>query len=108
MNHTQNLLDMFEDSKHLLFYKVMKYPVPKDYEYFMTKEKKDLSPQNTNQEFSWHHKSDQFQEYANYIQKYTKLRKAIPFIKNIYLGNSMSFNGLKDGSDIDLCIITKK
>lgn len=47
------------------------------------------------------------QEYVAYINAYGRLYKSLPFVKAIYLGNSITFNALKDQSDIDICIVVK-
>jgi hypothetical protein len=46
-------------------------------------------------------------EYLTEIAKYTTLYKSLPFIKEIYLCNSITFNALHQDSDIDLFIITR-
>jgi len=93
--------------KYLTFYKVMKYPVPTHFENFLFDHKTNqTTTPNTN--FS-RNKPNQFnQEFIDHIHKYHKIRKSLPFIKEIYLCNSITFNALHSGSDIDLFIITKK
>ncbi len=123
--YQQELISMFQDANRLLFYKIMHYPVPKDYKYFCdntnnkihialpktkTQKHKDKSnpPAIWKDKFSRHYKNQHHDEYIQHIQKYKNLYRSIPFIEEIYLCNSISFNGLKEGSDIDLFIITKK
>ena len=48
------------------------------------------------------------EEFITHIEKYGRRYKALPFVKNIFLCNSITFNSLKKDSDIDLFIITKK
>jgi hypothetical protein len=48
------------------------------------------------------------EEYLAYIKKRSRLFKTIPFIKTIYLCNSLSFNSIHEDSDIDIFIVTKK
>jgi len=47
-------------------------------------------------------------KFIEKINKYGKLYQSIPFVKEIFLCNSISFNTLKRDSDIDIFIITKK
>lgn len=47
------------------------------------------------------------QEYVAYINAYGRLYKSIPFVRAIYLANSITFNALHEDSDIDICIIVK-
>lgn len=98
---------MFEDAQHLLFYKVMKYPVPKQYKIFLTKKNTDTQA-GQNLDFSRKHRNPYMDEYINHINKFRRIFKNIPFVQEIYLCNSMSFNALKDGSDIDLFFVCKR
>jgi predicted nucleotidyltransferase len=45
--------------------------------------------------------------YLDHIQSYARLYRSIPFVEQIYLCNSITFNALHEGSDIDILIITK-
>jgi predicted nucleotidyltransferase len=47
-------------------------------------------------------------KYIKEINKHWKLYKSLPFIKEIYLCNSITFNALKRESDIDLFIVVEK
>ncbi len=98
-----------ESIKYLKFYEVMKYPIPKNYCFFLYK-KKCLDTQKLviKEEFSFDKKTKLMEEYIDYINKFGFLYKSIPFVKDIYLCNSITFNALKKESDIDLVIITKK
>jgi hypothetical protein len=46
-------------------------------------------------------------EYLAEIEKYATLYKSLPFVDEIYLCNSITFNALHQNSDIDLFIITR-
>ncbi len=95
--------------KQLLFYKTMKYPIPDCEEYFYYKKKTDKISEEKHQNwtFSWQNKSKLIQEYINHINKYWNIYKSIPFIKDIYLCNSLTFNAINKKSDIDIVIISK-
>lgn len=90
----------------------MKYPIPQNMEYFFFKKNiknniKDKSYSiDINKSFSRKTKNKNMDEYVNFINRYWKLYQSLPFIKEIYLCNSISFNALKENSDIDLFIIT--
>lgn len=112
-SYQQDIISMFQDADNLLFYKVMKYPVPQDYHYFLTNISThktttiQTSTPSKKDTFSRKHKNALHDEYTQHIQKYKRLYKSLPFIEEIYLCNSITFNGLREGSDIDLFIITK-
>jgi hypothetical protein len=95
---------------NLIFYKVMNYPIPTNSQYLLFEKNLDLWPYkpSTLQTFSWHKPNPFMHEYIQYINRFWRLYRAIPFIKSIYLCNSISFNALKEDSDIDLFIVTKK
>lgn len=113
----RNIADTLDDNKHLIFYKIMKYDVPREYRYFLFEKKwwnmgediirgKKFPPSGS--EYPWHKKNPLIDEYVTYIRKYEWLYRSIPFIQSIYLCNSITFNALHEGSDIDLFIVTKK
>lgn len=56
--------------------------------------------------FSRTQKSERMEEYLNYLNQHKKLFPYLPFVQEIFLANSITFNALKAGSDIDLFIIT--
>ncbi len=91
----------------LLFYEIMNYPIPKNWEYFSTEKKEHINLVNENN-FSWEIKNSLLEEYLNHIKKHQKLFQSLPWIKTIYLCNSITFNALHHWSDIDLFIVTKK
>ena len=45
------------------------------------------------------------QSFVDHVNKLGWLWKSLPFVDAIYIGNSMTFNSLKEDSDIDLCIV---
>jgi hypothetical protein len=47
-------------------------------------------------------------KFINIINNYWNVYKSLPFIKEIYLCNSITFNALKRDSDIDLFIVVQK
>lgn len=109
----QNTLQL---ERQLVFYKIMKYPVPSEAEYFVFNEKAKGDPVHIqrlgnfekSKDFSRPSENPYMEEYRKYINKYTWLYKSLPFVTSIYLCNSITFNALSDHSDIDLFIITKK
>jgi hypothetical protein len=46
-------------------------------------------------------------EYIQEIKRLESIFQSIPFIEQIFLCNSISFNALDENSDIDLFIITE-
>jgi len=103
----KSIQSLLSTNKNLLFYHIMKYPVPQQYEYFLF-EKKNKNIPAPIQKFSRSKKDPLLDEFLEIIYKHKKLYKNLPFIKNIYICNSISFNSLHKNSDIDLFIITKK
>jgi len=93
--------------KNLLFYKIMNYPVPKEKKLFLLEKKSDTKI-NQKKEFSRTEKNQYLDKFIKKINKYWKLYKSLPFVKEMFLCNSISFNALKRDSDIDLFIIVKK
>lgn len=104
---------MQTDNK-LRFYKIMKYPVPEQEEIFYYKKKitkkikTEKKDKKENKEFSRAKKNPLMEEYTTYIKKRSSLYQSLPFVKEIYLCNSITFNALNTSSDIDLFIICKK
>ena len=92
----------------LLFYEIMQYPVPNNYHFFEYWAKKENIDYKWNQNFSRKEKNKHIKEFTAKINKFWNLYKSIPFISEIFLCNSITFNSLKEDSDIDIFIITKK
>ena len=98
----------------LRFYKIMNYPVPKHYQYFLYEKKINFTQKKSlsdfidyQNDFSRKEKNPLLDDYINYINKFWWLYRSLPFVKEIYLCNSITFNALKNDSDIDLFIVTK-
>lgn len=72
------------------FYEVMNYPIPDK-----------TSP------FSRSQKNPTLESYLTIIRKWQWIFRYLPFIEQVFLANSISFNATKQTSDIDLFIITK-
>lgn len=95
----------------------MKYPVPTESKFFLFEKKiksttvinqKKTKNTKKNQQFSRKEKNKFIDRFISKINKHWNLYKSLPFIKEIYLCNSITFNALKRNSDIDLFIIVKK
>ena len=122
MNETKHksndLIKILDAQKHLTFYNIMNYPVPNNHKQFYfwknktnkqtnNKKTKDNYIENS-KNFSRKEKNPYMKDFLKKIDKYQKLYKSIPFVRDIYLCNSISFNALHKNSDIDLFIVTKE
>ena len=92
----------------LLFYEIMNYPVPENSKFFEYWAKKNNENYEINKGFSRDKKNEYIEEFITKINKFWNLYKSLPFISEIFLCNSITFNSLKEDSDIDIFIITKK
>ena len=92
----------------LLFYEIMNYPIPENSEFFEYWGKKENLNYTWNQEFSRKEKNKYLETFITKINKFWNLYRSLPFISEIFLCNSITFNSLKEDSDIDIFIITKK
>jgi len=92
----------------LLFYEIMNYPVPKDSKFFEYWAKKENINFKKDQNFSRDKKNKYIDQFTTKINRFWNLYKSLPFISEIFLCNSITFNSLKEDSDIDVFIITKK
>lgn len=92
----------------LLFYEIMNYPVPENSEFFEYWTKNEKINFEKNNKFSRKEKNKYIDQFTEKINKFWKLYKSLPFISEIFLCNSISFNSLKEDSDIDIFIITKR
>lgn len=102
---------------YLRFYEIMNYPVPKNAELFF--QYSDTERTNANKilknvdedglwnRFSRDQKSEYMDEYLNEIKRLKSTFQSIPFVEQIFLCNSISFNALDENSDIDLFIIAE-
>ena len=95
----------------------MEYPVPKNAELFFqysdtentnaNKLLKDTFEENSDDTFSRDQKSEYMDEYLKEIKRLKFTLQSIPFVQQIFLCNSISFNALDNNSDIDLFIIAE-
>lgn len=87
----------------------MNYPVPQARHLFSykSKDQKKATPW-LSQSFSWTKKAPLMSDFLSFIKKRNRLFSNFPFVKEIYLANSISFNALHKDSDIDLFVITEK
>lgn len=115
--YDNSLANTLDDNKHLIFYKIMKYDIPRHYSYFLFEKKwwdrgedilrgQEFPPDGP--KYSWTQKNPYIDDFLKYINKYKRLYRSIPFIQSIYLCNSITFNALRQDSDIDVFIVTKK
>lgn len=92
----------------LLFYEIMQYPIPNNSKLFEYWAKKENINFEKNQRFSRDKKNEHIDQFTTKINKFWNLYKSLPFISEIFLCNSITFNSLTEDSDIDIFIITKK
>ena len=102
---------------YLRFYEIMNYPVPKDAELFFqysdtertnaNKILKNIDEDELWNRFSRDQKSECMDEYLSEIKRLKSTFQSIPFVEQIFLCNSISFNALDENSDIDLFIIAE-
>ena len=113
----RKLIKTLSIQPYLRFYEIMEYPVPKNAELFFqysdtentnaNKLLKDTFEENSDDTFSRDQKSEYMDEYLNEIKRLKSTFQSIPFVEQIYLCNSISFNALDKNSDIDLFIIAE-
>ena len=100
---------MGNTNNNLLFYELMKYPVPTQRQYFVYGEKnQEAEHWFTLASSSRTVLNPLVEEYLQHIKKRQKLLGSLPFIKTIYLCNSITFNHISENSDIDIFIVTQK
>ncbi len=100
---------------YLRFYEIMDYPIPKNAELFFQysdRENTNKLLRNTYEDNQWNwfsrdQKSKYMDEYLKEIKRLKTTFQSIPFVQQIFLCNSISFNALDENSDIDLFIIAK-
>ena len=116
-NYEHSLTNTLDDQQHLVFYKIMNYDIPHHSSYFLFEKKwwkkqedilrgQEFPPDE--QKYSWDQKNPYMDDFLKYINKFNRLYRSVPFIKSIYLCNSISFNALQADSDIDIFIVAKK
>ena len=101
---------------YLRFYEIMDYPIPRNPELFFQysntqpiNKNKSLKkpPKEDSKNFSWDKKSEYMDEYLKEVKRLKSVFQSIPFVEQIFLCNSISFNALDKNSDIDLFIIAE-
>lgn len=96
--------------RNLRFYNLMNYPVPHHSTlYSYINEPSIWKPESYTREtiFSRNKKCDLMDEYTDYINRWSRIFRYIPCIRQVYLCNSITFNALHQNSDIDICIISR-
>ncbi len=113
------ILKLLSIQPYLRFYEIMNYPVPKNAELFFqysdiehTNANKMLKNIDVNESESWDEfsrdkKSEYMDEYLEEINRLKSTFQSIPFVEQIFLCNSISFNALDKNSDIDLFVIAE-
>lgn len=94
-------------TKDLTFYDIMRYPTPTQADFFVYGKKVDIEWAFEKNKFSRPEKNKYMDTFITEINKHGKLYKSLPFVSEIFLCNSITFNALKEDSDIDIFIITK-
>ncbi len=117
MQRTRKLVKTLFIQPYLRFYEIMKYPVPKNSELFFqysdtehTNANKILKDTTEDKNWDWFSrdkKSEYMDEYLQEIKRLESTFQSIPFVEQIFLCNSISFNALDKNSDIDLFIIAE-
>ena len=100
---------------YLRFYEIMDYPIPRNAELFFQysdRENTNKLIRNTYEDNQWNwfsrdQKSKYMDEYLKEIKRLKTTFQSIPFVEQIFLCNSISFNALDENSDIDLFIIAE-
>jgi len=95
------------------FYSTMKYPLPSKevINFFqsaewVTEDSLQYHPELCDL-FSREKTDDRMSEYIAFCDEYWSLRTKIPFVEQVYLANSITFNALHEWSDIDVLIVVR-
>ena len=117
MQGTRKIIKTLSIQPYLRFYEIMNYPIPKNtglfFQYSDTEHTnankllKDSYEDGQDNWFSRDKKSKYMDEYLKEIKRLKPIFQSIPFVKQIFLCNSISFNALEENSDIDLFIIAE-
>ena len=102
----KNVKNEQHEDKTFRFYQIMWYPIPRNKNVFAYCFKCEVW--ENDQKFSWDKSSEFLDEYLSYINKWGSLFPHFPFVKEIYLANSITFNALSSDSDIDLFVVCEK
>ncbi len=87
----------------MLFYDIMNYNYPENKDYFkINPNLKEWIKQYPLKQKKF---SKDITQQINFIRKYQKLFKYLPFVEAVYVCNSVSFKSVHNKSDIDLFII---
>ena len=117
MQRARRIIKTLSVQPYLRFYEIMNYPVPKNTELFF--QYSDTEPTNANKllknidedewwdSFSRDQKSEYMDEYLKEVKRLKSTFQSIPFVEQIFLCNSISFNALDKNSDIDVFIIAE-
>lgn len=97
-------------SKAHLFYSVMEYPVPVRKEFFGFQEDSWVRG-NARPLVTWWSRlqppTEHIQTYVSWIKKRQRIWTYIPLVESVFLANSITFNALRENSNIDLCIVVR-
>ena len=117
MQGTRKIIKTLSIQPYLRFYEIMNYPIPKNSEMFFqysdtehTNTNKILKDTNEDKSWDWFSrdkKSEYMDEYLQEIKRLKSTFQSIPFVEQIFLCNSISFNAIDENSDIDLFIIAE-
>lgn len=118
MSWARRLINTLWLQNYLRFYEIMHYPVPTNADFYLQYSENELPPKlknslktNRNEindhDFSREKKSKYMDEYLAEIKRIKPVLQSIPFVHQIFLCNSITFNALDDNSDIDLFIIAQ-
>lgn len=105
-----NVENEVQETKDLSFrfYKVMDYPIPQEEDYFAYHTKKKVRACPSSPSFSRSKKSSLMSDFLIFLKRWKFLYSNFPFVEEIFLANSMTFNALSSSSDIDLFVITQQ
>lgn len=105
-----NVENEVADNKQLTFrfYEVMNYPLPLEKDFFAYRSKRKVWLPSRFSCFSRKEKSDLMQDFLAFLGKWKFLYCNFPFVEQIFLANSISFNALTPNSDIDLFVLSKE
>lgn len=89
------------------FYAMMNYPLPLRSEFFAYQQTQSWYVRPLQAFWSrLEPPSEQMQVYVDLIKKRQWIRQYIPGVQSVYLANSITFNALRDNSNIDFFIVT--
>lgn len=86
----------------------MNYPLPLEKDFFAYHSKRKVWLPSRFSRFSRKEKPNLMEDFLAFLSKWKFLYRNFPFVEEIFLANSISFNALTPNSDIDLFVITKE